>query len=306
MDNITKMFPDIVQAVEKLSVDSVILDGEIIGYDTESGEYFSFQETMQRKRKYGIKGKVETIPVRGIVFDCLYINGKDITLQPLTKRLATLEKVIPSRSRVLRVSESINAESVKQMQDKFKEYINKGLEGFIAKKKDSLYKPGTRDFDWIKLKASSEEDFVDTVDTVILGYFYGKGARAKFGIGALLAGVYDSKRDKFVSVAKIGTGVKDKEWKLYKKELDEIALDKKPDNVEVEKSLEPDVWVNPEIVSEIEADQITKSKQHTAGKKSGEEQGYSLRFPRMKIFKRDKLPTDATTVAELIEMYKLR
>jgi len=64
------------------------------------------------------------------------------------------------------------------------------------------------------------------------------------------------------------------------------------------------VWVEPQLVLEVLADEITRSPTHTAGK-VGDEPGYALRFPRLVSFReRDKQPEDATTVQELIELYQ--
>jgi len=149
----------------------------------------------------------------------------------------------------------------------------------------------------------------DTIDCVILGYVFGKGKRTAFGAGALLVGVYDDKNDEFVTVSKIGTGLSDEEWKEIHKRADKIKVDHKP--ARVNSVIEPSVWIKPEIVIEILADEITRSPIHTAGaviNQSGEkEPGYALRFPRLVSFRTsDKKPEDATTVKELIEMYKLQ
>jgi len=169
-----------------------------------------------------------------------------------------------------------------------------------------LYEAGGRNFNWVKLKRHSDGELHDTIDCVILGYIFGKGKRTAFGAGALLVGVYDEKNDEFVTVSKIGTGLSDEEWKEIHKRADKIKVDHKP--ARVNSVIEPSVWIKPEIVIEILADEITRSPIHTAGtiiNKSGEkEAGYALRFPRLVSFRTsDKKPEDATTVKELTEMY---
>src|SRR5207248_2005799 len=80
-----------------------------------------------------------------------------------------------------------------------------------------------------------------------------------------------------------------------------LEVDHKP--ARVSSLIEPSVWVEPRIVIEVLADEITRSPTHTAGK-VGAEPGYALRFPRLVSFReRDKQPEDATTVQELIELY---
>jgi len=142
------------------------------------------------------------------------------------------------------------------------------------------------------------------VDCVILGYIFGRGKRAEFGAGALLVGVYDKDKDEFVTVSKIGTGLTDEEWREIHKRADKIKVNKKP--ARINSIMTPSVWIAPEIVIEILADEITRSPTHTAGKdETGV--GYALRFPRLVKFReKDKQAEDATTVKELKEMYKLQ
>ena len=78
MGNITDMFPDVVEQVRKLPLNSVILDSEVIGYDEEVDNLMPFQETVQRKRKHGVSGKATEIPVIVFCFDVLYYNGSSL------------------------------------------------------------------------------------------------------------------------------------------------------------------------------------------------------------------------------------
>ena len=123
-------------------------------------------------------------------------------------------------------------------------------------------------------------------------------------------GVYDDKLDEFVTVSKIGTGLTDEEWKEIKVKSEKFKVQSKP--ARVNSLITPTVWVQPKIVIEVLADEVTKSPTHTAGLrdaqakvKSGEKaMGYALRFPRLVKFRSDKKPEEATTVKELLEMYK--
>ncbi|HET9946876.1 MAG TPA: DNA ligase, partial [Patescibacteria group bacterium] len=160
---------------------------------------------------------------------------------------------------------------------------------------------GGRNFNWVKLKRHQTGELKDTIDCVILGYITGKGKRTAFGAGALLVGVYDEKQDMFVTVSKIGTGLSDEEWKSIKEKSHGLESSHKP--ARVDSVITPSVWLKPEIVIEVLADEITRSPIHTAGKKD-DEPGYALRFPRLVSFRsKDKKPEDATTVKELIEMF---
>ncbi|KKU82922.1 MAG: putative DNA ligase [Candidatus Amesbacteria bacterium GW2011_GWC2_47_8] len=137
----------------------------------------------------------------------------------------------------------------------------------------------------------------DTIDAVVMGYDVGQGKRASFGIGDFLIGVYESDLDSFVTVAKVGTGLTDQEWREMKLKCQMSNVKSKPENYNVKKEMNCDHWVGPKIVVEILADEITKSPMHTSG--------YALRFPRLVTF-REKKPQDATTVQELLNMFKLQ
>ena len=122
------------------------------------------------------------------------------------------------------------------------------------------------------------------------------------GLFALLVGLYDPKRDLFVTVTKIGTGLSDEQWRSIRKRTRGLEVDHRP--ARVSSLIEPSVWVEPQLVIEVLADEITRSPTHTAGK-VGAEPGYALRFPRLVSFREaDKKPEDATTVQELIELYQ--
>jgi DNA ligase-1 len=122
------------------------------------------------------------------------------------------------------------------------------------------------------------------------------------GAGALLVGVYDPEQDLFVTVTKIGTGLSDEQWRGIRERTRGLEVDHRP--ARVSSLIEPSVWLEPQIVIEVLADEITRSPIHTAGKVGGEP-GYALRFPRLIAFReRDKKPEDATTVQELIDLYR--
>ncbi len=306
MENLTDMFPDVGEAVSQLDVDSIVIDSEVIGYDPNTKLFFPFQETSTRRRKYGVAEKALEIPIRVMTFDLLYLNGKDMTLEKVEDRLKKLEEILKQdKSDKLKFSESPVVKSEEELRDKFDKYVELGLEGIISKKLGTIYEPGTRNFDWIKLKFTVQSHIADTIDTVVLGYYFGQGVRAKFGMGALLLGIYNEETNEFESVAKLGTGIKDEDFLKIKPVLDKLKSTEKPKGVKVSKMLEPDVWIHPKIVIEVEADEITKSKNHLAAIDS-EGRGLSLRFPRMKIFGRDKDAKQATTAKELTDLFKLQ
>lgn len=300
LENMTAMFPELVDAAARLPVDSVILDGEAIAYDPESEEYLPFQETMGRRRKQGIEQFALRVPLRAFTFDLMYQDGSDVTPQPYEQRLAMVDEVI-SGSETLIPAPLTKTDSSEVLRNELLDNISRGLEGVVAKRLDSPYQAGARNFNWVKLKRNASGQLNDTIDVVLLGYYRGKGKRAEFGAGALLGGVYDGDRDEFVSITKIGTGLSDAGWREMYERAKALEVDHRPPRVN--SILTPDVWLRPEVVVEVLADEITPSPRHTAGKTDG--QGLALRFPRIvSIRSADKKAEDATSVRELVEMYR--
>lgn len=304
LEETTPMFPDIIKGVlNQVKADTAIFDSEALAYNPESEEFLPFQETTKRRRKYGIEEMAKKLPLRAFVFDIMYLNGKSLVDVPLKDRIKELESAVMG-DEVLIPQPGEIVTDVKRLDELLNDALTKGLEGLIIKRPDSKYEAGARNFNWVKLKRHSAGELKDTIDVVILGYIFGRGKRASFGAGALLVGVYDKDKDEFVTVSKIGTGLTDEEWREIHKRADKIKVDKKP--ARVNSILEPSVWIAPEIVIEVLADEITRSPNHTAGK-IGSDPGYALRFPRLVKFReKDKVAEDATTVKELISMYKLQ
>lgn len=306
LENMTHMFPELIKGtLSQVKAKTAILDTEALAYNPDSEEFLPFQETTKRRRKHDIENVAKKLPLKAFVFDLLYKDGKSYIDEPLTKRLEVLKKTIQEDG-VLISTKTQTVSDSKNLSLILEDAISKGLEGIVIKKLDSKYEAGARNFNWVKLKRNSSGELNDTIDCVILGYVMGKGKRTAFGAGALLVGVYDDKKDEFVTVSKIGTGLTDEEWIEIHKRADKIKVPNKP--ARVSSLITPSVWIRPEIVIEVLADEITRSPIHTAGafiNSSGErEPGYALRFPRLVSFRNnDKKAEDATTVGELISMY---
>ncbi len=303
LEDFTSSFPDLVKgSLDEIEAKSVILEGEAIAYNPVSGEFLPFQETTKRRRKYGVEEAAERTPLKLFCFDLLYLNGKDITKEPYEERRAKLKEIIKDDSQTVMEAIGKVAHNAKDLTTQFEEAITEGLEGVMIKKLDSPYQAGARNFNWIKFKRMVGGELSDTVDCVLLGYILGTGKRTSFGVGGLLVGVYNDKEDRFESISRIGTGLTDVEWRQVKEMADKNKLDHKP--ARVESLITPSVWVEPEIVLEIFADEITRSPLHLAGK-TETEPGYALRFPRLVSFRgSSKRAEDATTVNEIKKMYE--
>jgi len=301
LEDYTPMFTEIVDAARSLRDRSLILDGEAIGFNAESEEYLTFVQTASRRRQHGIEQAAASTPLVAFVFDVLYRNGKDLTPLPYDKRYAMVDEIVGD-SRVLLRTSLAQAQSAEELTTILLDNIGRGLEGVVVKRMDSPYQAGARNFNWVKLKRTTSGRLNDTVDLVLLGYYFGKGKRTEFGVGALLAGVYDAANDRFETITKIGTGLSDDGWREIRKRADPLQVAERP--ARVRSLLTPDVWLEPEVVVEVLADEITPGTNHTAGK-VGDGPGYALRFPRIVSFRDgDKRPEDATSVKEIEEMYQ--
>lgn len=299
LEEVSSMYPDIVKGLSTQVKKTAIVEGEMIAL-APSGKFLPFQETMQRKRKYDIEAMSGKIPLTIYLFDALVVDGENIMDKPNDQRRKTLEEIVKEGDGMgtVRLMNRILVESISDIEKYFIKALADGTEGIIAKRLTGPYQAGSRDFNWIKYKKSYDKSALsDTIDAVVMGYDVGQGKRAGFGIGDFLIGVYDPKQDRYLTIAKIGTGLTDDEWRRMKREVDEIKANEKPINYEVQKVMTVDVWAMPKIVVEVQADEITKSPMHSSG--------LALRFPRL-ISWREKKPEDTTTVSELQSMIEMQ
>jgi DNA ligase-1 len=281
-----------------------ILEGECVAMDLETGEMRPFQELMHRRRKYGIERAMEQYPVSLFMFDALYVDGKDLTLEAYPVRRKSLEKTIGKSDKVT-VATHITTSSAKELEAFFEEAIGNGCEGLMCKAigKESVYQAGARGWLWIKYKRDYKSEMTDTVDLVVVGAFHGRGKRAGT-YGSLLLATYNPKTDTFETVTKCGTGFTDKDLANLLETLQKHVIPRK--NSRVQSMLEADVWFEPALVLEILGAEITLSPIHTCAMDSIRKgSGLAIRFPRFTgNYRLDKAAEDATISAEVVEMYR--
>ncbi len=293
LENMAEKFPEVVDGLLQQITGEAIVEGEVIAINKD-GHFLPFQETISRKRKYDIVEMAAKMPLKMYLFDILAMDGESLLHNDNIDRFATLQKIYKKGPVIELITREV-ADSVDEIQSFYAQAIADGTEGIMAKKLTGPYQAGGRDFNWIKYKASySASALADTIDAVVMGYDVGQGKRSGFGIGDFLVGVYDQESDSYKTIAKIGTGLTDDEWRRMKFMVDSSSLVVKPDNYDVNKVMNVDVWAKPQIVVEIHSDEITKSPMHTSG--------LALRFPRLLSW-REKKPQDATSVTELKNMY---
>jgi DNA ligase 1 len=304
MEKISDQYPDAIELVKKkVSAKEAILEGECVAMDLETGEMRPFQELMHRRRKYGIEEAITAYPVSLFMFDALFVDGKDYTQEPYLERRKALEKAIAKSDRLTLATQTL-AKNAKQMEAFFEVAIADGCEGLMCKSigKESVYQAGARGWLWIKYKRDYKSEMTDTVDLVVVGAFHGRGKRAG-AYGALLVATYNKKDDSFETVTKLGTGFTDKDLAHLPELLRKHEVPLKPSRVV--SILEADVWFEPAVVLEVLGAEVTLSPIHPCAMDSIRKgAGLAIRFPRFTgKYRTDKAPEDATTSAEVVEMY---
>jgi DNA ligase-1 len=305
LENISSQYPDVVDLIKKqVNAQEAIFEAECVAMDLETGDMRPFQELMHRRRKYGIEAAVEQYPISLFTFDLLFVDGKDLTPEPLTARRAALEKALNKNERLrLAIQKVVN--NPKELEDFFEEAIEEGCEGVMCKSitKESVYQAGNRGWLWIKYKRDYKSEMTDTVDLVVVGAFHGRGKRAG-AYGALLLATYNPQTDMFETVTKCGTGFTDKDIADLHEMLQKHVIPRK--HSRVSSTLEADVWFEPFVVLEVLGAEVTLSPIHMAAMDSIRKgSGLAIRFPRFTgKYRTDKSPQDATNSKEIVEMYQ--
>ncbi|MCD8484928.1 ATP-dependent DNA ligase [Candidatus Woesebacteria bacterium] len=186
LDENSEMFPELKQDLLELPVESVIFDAEAVGYDPETDQLVNFQTTIKRKRKHGVAEMAETIPLRFFVFDVLFKDGQSQMHIPLDQRKEIIEHIISAKTNTVVVAPYITTSDPIELKVFHEEQLTAGLEGAVIKKSHGEYLSGRQSFNWVKLKEKegSKAKLTDTIDAIVLGYYYGRGKRTQFGIGA--------------------------------------------------------------------------------------------------------------------------
>jgi len=312
LENITLNYPDIVKEVyDSIALKEAIIEGEVVAIDPQTSIFLPFQELMHRRRKHKVEEAMKDYPVVVNIFDILFVDGVDKTFLPYSQRRELLEKMVKylkkndnnDNDNMIRLVPQAIVKDVDQIEKFMASAIESGCEGIMIKHLSGSYRAGAREYSWVKLKREYRTELADTLDLVIVGALYGRGRRAgKYG--ALLLAAYDHNSDIFRGVCKVGTGFTDKNLDDFYNGLEKHIIHH--NHPRVDTKIEMNVWFEPKVVIEVISSEITLSPTYTAGIHCIREgYGLALRFPKFtgKI-RDDKNPEDATTVEELINLYK--
>ncbi len=285
LEDVTKQFPDIVENVLEHTEGEFIVDGEAVGIDLKNKKYVPFQNISQRiKRKYGVKEMVEKMPVKVNVFDVMYYNGKNVMTKKFKERRGILSEIV-NNNEYIGLSEQIITDSLEEAKRFYKEALEKGNEGVMAKKLEAEYKPGSRVGHMLKIKP-----IMDTLDLAIIGAEWGEGKR-KGVLSSFILGCKDVESGRFLSIGKLGTGIKEKsEEGVSFKDLTDVLKE----YIVSEKGKK--VKIKPFLVVEVAFEEIQKSPKY--------ESGYALRFPRLVQIREDKDIDEVDDLNKIEMMYK--
>jgi bifunctional non-homologous end joining protein LigD len=161
-NDLTASYPSIRDAVARIAATSALVDGEIVAFDDEGRP--SFQQLHH--------GSAKTGAVRYFAFDLLHLNGQSFESEPLTTRRAALRKLLAGSDVVF------SDELAGTPDDVIRAIANVGLEGIVAKRRDSRYESGKRSGAWQKFKVKHRQEFVvggykperSTFQSLVVGY----------------------------------------------------------------------------------------------------------------------------------------
>src|SRR5919107_1462026 len=220
LENITDNFSDIVKEIEKINSKDLIAEGEIVPIDLQTGKFLPFQTLMHRRRKFKIDDAIKDYPVILNLFDILFYDNEDKTILPLFQRREILEQILQTQNqnRKIKLIKQIKITELIEINRFMSEAIENGCEGLMIKNPQSQYRAGAREWAWIKLKKEYSNEFLDTIDLVIIGAVYGKGRRVG-NYGTFLLATYNPSEDVFFTICKVGTGFTDESLKEISESL---------------------------------------------------------------------------------------
>ena len=277
LTNVTESLPEILETVNlNIKAQSAIVEGEIVALNS-AGYPIAFQHLMRRfKRVRDVSGMAKKIPLTLYLFDILYLNGFSLIALPYTVR----RQILAENTGQIPLSKQIVTEKAEEAEGFFKEAIAAGHEGLMAKKLDSLYNPGSRGKNWLKIKT-----VLEPLDLVITAAEYGYGRRKGW-----LSDYYLSARDPenggFLELGKTFKGLTDAEIIEVTRQLKESVIAEEGHRV----------IVIPKIVVEVAYNEVQFSPKYRSQ--------MALRFARISRIRSDKTPQEADTIDRVKQIYE--
>lgn len=283
----------------KTEVLNCILDGEMMAYNPNT------QTFMQKGNKFDIKRMVEDSELQTCycVFDVLMVNDKKLGHETLRKRYEILNSVFTPVPGRIEIVQKTQAHTKKEVIDALNEAIDKREEGIMVKHPLSIYKPDKRGEGWLKIKPEYVNGLMDELDILIIGGYWGKGARGGM-MSHFLCAVSEKppsgeKPSVFHTLCRVGSGYTMKE--LYDLGL-KLAKHWKPFHRKAPPSNilcgteKPEVYIEPcnSVIVQVKATEIVPSDMYKTG--------CTLRFPRIEKIREDKEWYECTSLEDLEQL----
>jgi DNA ligase-1 len=277
-----------------------------VAFERETKKLLPFQVLSTRSRK---SVKIEDIKVTICLFafDIIYLDGEILIKEPFMKRR---EKLYNSFKEIEGFFQFVTHKDLSEPEEILpflNEAVESNCEGLMLKTLDidATYQVAKRTFQWLKVKKDYIEGMGDTLDLVPIGAWLGRGKRTGVYGGFLLA-VYDEESECYQSICKIGSGFTDQLLTEITQQLQKTEIPKPKSYYQYSDAKKeiPDVWLEPTVVWEVKAADLSLSPVHQAA--IGlvvENKGIALRFPRIVRVRDDKTPEQATTPHQVMELY---
>lgn len=281
LNDVTNSFPEICTFFADKNFPPVVLDGEICVYKDEIILPFQLLQKRMGLKKPGKKVLTE-YPVLFIAYDLLYLDTDPLFDVPLSKRRMQLEELAEKNQLPLTAQFEIKSDT--DVESLFNKALAHGNEGLMLKLKESTYEYGERKKSWLKVKKPG-----GSLDTVILYAHAGSGKRGgTYSDFTLGISVKDDERyeEEFIPIGKAYGGYTNAELNRMNSRIRELTLDR----------FGPTLLLRPELVVEIEFDDVQINKRTKAG--------YTLRFPRFRSIRWDLAPKDADTLKDVEKLYQ--
>jgi DNA ligase-1 len=272
MDEITHRFPELIDPLRSLSSDAII-DGEIVPANDNGILPFSELQKRLGRKNVGTQLLI-AVPVILVAYDLLYAAGRVLIDEPLDERREILKELIPENESI-RMSEGKVFSETAKLDDEFDAARARGNEGLMIKSPASVYKPGRRGRDWLKLKRA-----IATLDVVVTSVEVGHGKRRNLLSDYTFAVRRSVDDDELLNVGKAYSGLTDRELTELTKWFQDHTLEEfAHGRVRL---------VEPLIVIEVTFDRVQASKRHKSG--------FALRFPRIVRLRTDKSAAEIDTL----------
>lgn len=284
LENVTRQFAELIPIIKNnVKSNSIILDAEVVGYDSKTGKHLPFQFISQRiRRKYDIEKIAKEIPVEINVFDIMYNEGNSLSKLLQKERRDLLEKIIIQKKNKIVLTKKLISDNEKEIENFYEISLKNGNEGIMIKNLESKYIPGRKVGGWVKIKPIKE-----TLDLVITSAEWGEGKRANWLSSFTLA---CRDKNEILEIGKVGTGILEKDGELtfenLTKELIPLVISEKGKKV----------ILKPKVIFEIAYEEIQSSSNYSSG--------YALRFPRVVRLRRDLGLKDVDTLDRVKKFFK--